>query len=108
MSPGFNLALTTGIKYKGSAVAITQDISDLFDLEQGKYGKSLITNSSAKIVFQLEEQNIEILNKYITLSEEEKIKIRCLDKGEAWVIAQNSRAVMKIDASTLEHNAIEQ
>lgn len=94
-------------KYKGSAVAITQDVSDLFDLEQGKYGKSLITNSSIKIAFQLEEQNIEVLNKYITLSDNEKLKIKCLDKGEAWIVAQNSRAIIKIRGSDEEHNAVE-
>ena len=32
-------------KYGGSAVAITQDISDLFSLENGIYGKSILNNS---------------------------------------------------------------
>ena len=35
-------------KYGGSAVAITQDISDLFSLENGIYGKSILNNSSIK------------------------------------------------------------
>ena len=42
-------------KYGGSAVAITQDISDLFSLENGAYGKSILNNSSIKSFFSLEE-----------------------------------------------------
>ena len=35
-------------KYGGSGVAITQDISDIFSLEGGIYGKSILNNSSIK------------------------------------------------------------
>ena len=38
-------------KYGGSSVAITQDISDLFSLENGIYGKSILNNSSIKSFF---------------------------------------------------------
>ena len=47
-------------KYGGSAVAITQDISDLFSLENGVYGKSILNNSSIKNFFSMEEENINI------------------------------------------------
>ena len=45
-------------KYGGSGVAITQDISDIFSLENGTYGKSILNNSSIKTFFALEEENI--------------------------------------------------
>lgn len=38
-------------KYGGSATAITQDVSDLFSLEKGTYGKSILNNSSIKTFF---------------------------------------------------------
>ena len=56
-------------KYGGSGVAITQDISDLFSLEDGIYGKSILNNSSIKSFFSLEEENILVLEKYEHLSE---------------------------------------
>ena len=65
-------------KYGGSAVAITQDVSDLFSLEDGTYGKSILNNSSIKNFFSLEEENIIVLNKYTNLSEKEKIEIKSL------------------------------
>ena len=59
-------------KYGGSAVAITQDVSDLFSLENGAYGKSILNNSEIKSFFNLEEENINILEKYSNLSNKEK------------------------------------
>ena len=38
-------------KYGGSGVAITQDIMDLFSLEEGAYGRSILNNSSIKTFF---------------------------------------------------------
>ena len=69
-------------KYGGSGVAITQDVADLFSLESGIYGRSILNNSSIKTFFSLEEENIKTLEKYMTLSEKEKIEIKSLKKGE--------------------------
>ena len=60
-------------KYGGSSVAITQDISDLFSLDNGAYGKSILNNSSIKTFFSLEEENIKLLSQYSNISEKEKI-----------------------------------
>ena len=65
-------------KYGGSSVAITQDISDLFSLENGTYGKSILNNSSIKTFFSLEEENINLLSQYSNISEKEKIEIKSL------------------------------
>ena len=60
-------------KYGGSGVAITQDISDLFSLDNGNFGKSILNNSSIKCFFSLEEEGIKTLSEYISFSEKEKI-----------------------------------
>ena len=78
-------------KYGGSSVAITQDISDLFSLEDGTYGKSILNNSSIKNFFSLEENNIKILSENINLSEKEKIEIRTLKRGECLIFAGNEQ-----------------
>lgn len=69
-------------KYGGSGVAITQDISDIFSLDNGTYGRSILSNSSIKTFFALEEENIKILSDYANLSEKEKIEIKSLKRGE--------------------------
>ena len=94
-------------KYGGSAVAITQDISDLFSLEEGIYGKSILNNSEIKTFFALEEENIILLSKYTNLSEKEKIEIKSLKRGECLMFVGNEHILTKIDAAEYEKNIIE-
>ena len=94
-------------KYGGSAVAITQDVSDLFGLEDGIYGKSIINNSSIKILFSLEEENIRTLSKYTNLTEYEKIEIKTLKKGECLMLANENHILAKIEAAEFEKQLIE-
>jgi type IV secretory pathway VirB4 component len=93
-------------KYGGSAVAITQDISDLFSLENGTYGKSILNNSSIKSFFSLEEENISILEKYANISEKEKIEIKSLKRGESLMFIGDNHILAKIDASEDEKEMI--
>ena len=93
-------------KYGGSSVAITQDISDIFSLEEGTYGKSILNNSSNKIFFALEEENILILNKYTNLSEKEKIEIKSLKRGECLMFVGDEHILTKIDVAEFEKEII--
>ena len=94
-------------KYGGSSVAITQDISDIFSLEEGIYGKSILNNSSIKTFFSLEEENIKILSEYSNLSEKEKIEIKSLKRGECLMFAGDEHILTKIEASKLEIEILE-
>lgn len=89
-------------KYSGSSVAITQDVSDLFSLENGTYGKSILNNSCIKIFFSLEEENIKVLEEYINISEKEKIEIRSLKKGESMMFIEHNHILVKINSSEEE------
>ena len=93
-------------KYGGSAVAITQDISDLFSLENGTYGKSILNNSSIKTFFSLEEENIKILAEYTNLSEKEKIEIKSLKRGECLMFVGDDHILTKIEAEEFEKQII--
>ncbi len=95
-------------KYGGSGVAITQDVSDIFGLEKGTYGKSILNNSSIKTFFSLEEENIKILSEYTDLSEKEKIEIKSLKRGECLMFVGNEHILNKIEVSEYEKNLIEQ
>ena len=83
-------------KYGGSGVAITQDISDIFSLENGAYGKSI-----------LEEKNIKILEENINLTEKEKIEIKTLKKGECLMFVGQDHILTRIESSEFEKNIIE-
>ena len=89
-------------KYGGSSVAITQDISDIFSLENGIYGKSILNNSSIKTFFSLEEENIKILSEYTNLSEQEKVEIKSLKRGECLMFVGDDHILTKIESSEIE------
>ena len=95
-------------KYGGSSVAITQDISDLFSLENGTYGKSILNNSSIKTFFSLEEENINLLSKYSNISEKEKIEIKSLDRGQCLMFVRNEHILVNIESSEMEKKLIEE
>ena len=94
-------------KYGGSSVAITQDISDLFSLDSGAYGKSILNNSSIKTFFSLEEENIKLLSEYTNLSEKEKVEIKSLKRGECLMFVGENKILTKIEADEIEKNIIE-
>ena len=94
-------------KYSGSSVAITQDISDIFSLENGIYGKSILNNSSIKTFFALEEENIKILSDYSNLSEKEKVEIKSLKRGECLMFVGENHILTKIEFSKAEKEIIE-
>lgn len=93
-------------KYGGSAVAITQDVSDLFSLKNGTYGRSLLNNSELKIFFNLEEENINTLEKYTNLSAKEKIEIKSLTRGECVMFVGKEHILTKIESADFEKNII--
>ena len=93
-------------KYGGSAVAITQDVSDLFSLDNGAYGKSILNNSSIKSFFSLEDENILILEKYANISEKEKIEIKSLKRGESLMFIGDNHIIAKIECSEDEKEMI--
>lgn len=93
-------------KYGGSAVAITQDISDLFSLENGIYGKSIINNSEIKCFFNLEEENIKTLSKNVNLSNKEIVDIKSLRRGECLMCVGREHIITKIESDSFEKEII--
>ncbi|MCI9039645.1 MAG: hypothetical protein HFJ29_07255 [Clostridia bacterium] len=94
-------------KYGGSSVAITQDISDLFSLDNGAYGKSILNNSEMKTFFSLEEENIKVLEQYTNLSDKEKVEIKSLKRGECLMFIGGEHILTKIEAADFEEKIIQ-
>jgi len=89
-------------KYGGAATAITQDINDFFFLEDGKYGKGILNNSSIKCLFQMEENDISILEKVMLLSDEERSRLINLPRGTGLIHAGRNRLMVDVIASGKE------
>lgn len=93
-------------KYGGGATAITQDVSDFFALENGRYGKAIVNNSKLKFILQLEEEDVKILKNILNLSEEEEIKVQNFERGTGLFYAGKNHIAIKVEASKKEHELI--
>ena len=98
---------TASFIYKIFKTAITQDVSDLFSLEEGAYGKSILNNSELKLFFSLEEENIKTLEKYVDINQKEKIEIKSLRKGECLFFVGKDHILTKINSDKFEQELIE-
>lgn len=92
--------------YGGSAIFATQDISDLFSFQDGKYGKAIISNSKIKIVLGLEQQEAKFVQDVLQLTKNEVRNIVNFNRGEALLCANNNKLPIYIRASKLEEELI--
>ena len=75
-------------------------------MDNGIYGRSILNNSSVKNFFSLEEENLNILQKYENISDREKIEIKSLKRGEALMIVGDDHIITKVESSEHENNII--
>ena len=54
--------------YGGGALAATQDLSDFFGLEDGRYGRAILNNSKTKIILNLEPDEAEYVKDVLKLT----------------------------------------
>ena len=66
----------------------------------------IINNSSIKCMFQLEENDISNLERVLRISEKEKLKLQTMNRGTVLMYAGREHALIKIEASKLEHKFI--
>lgn len=92
--------------YNGAAFVMTQNITDFFSLNDGEYGRAIITNADTKIIMQLPDNEIEILRQAVQLTEDECKKIPQLKRGNGLVVAGNSKIFAEFTASEYEQQVI--
>ena len=92
--------------YGGAAIAATQDLSDFFGLEEGKYGRAIINNSQNKIILNLEHDEAQYVRDVLKLTRTEIHAITSFGRGEALVCSSANKIPIVIKASEEEHESI--
>lgn len=92
--------------FGGAAISATQDLSDFFGLEDGRYGRAIINNSQNKIILNLEPDEAKYVQDVLKLSKTETRSITKFERGEALVCSSNNKVPVKVKASKLEQEMI--
>ena len=107
MAAEFCLTIFKTIRgFGGAAVAATQDLSDFFGLDDGRYGRAIINNSQNKIVLNLEYDEAEYVKEVLKLSKTELRSITRFERGEALVCSGNNKVPVVVKASKSEQEMI--
>lgn len=92
--------------FGGGAISATQDLSDFFGLEDGRYGRAIINNSKNKIILNLEPDEAEFVRDTLKLTKTEIRSITRFERGEALICSNNSKVPVIIKASKEEQEMI--
>ncbi len=92
--------------YGGAAIAATQDLSDFFGLEEGRYGKAILNNSKNKIILNLEPDEAEYVKDVLKLTRSEVRQITRFERGEALIHSNNIKVPVYVRASQGEKEMI--
>ena len=92
--------------FGGAAISATQDLSDFFGLEDGRYGRAIINNSKNKIILNLEPDEAEFVRDTLKLTKSEIRSITRFERGEALICSNNSKVPVIIKASKEEQEMI--
>ena len=92
--------------FGGAAISATQDLSDFFSLEDGKYGRAIVNNSKNKIILNLEPDEARYVQDVLKLTKTEMRSITRFERGEALVYSNNNKVPVVIKASKEEQELI--
>lgn len=92
--------------YGAAAIAASQDLSDFFSLEDGKYGRAIINNSKTKIILNLEPDEAEYVRETLKLTRTEIRSITQFERGEALISSNNNKVPVLVRVSKVEQQLI--
>jgi len=92
--------------FNTAAIFATQDISDFFSLEDGKYGKAIIAACKCKIILNLEPHEAEKAGEVLNLTATEVHKIKNFERGHGLLSSNGNNIAVRFRASDLERSLI--
>ena len=90
----------------GIAITSTQGMQDMFSLDNGKYGKSILDSSRIKLVMQMEEQEARLIQTVLNLSEDEVRQITRFRRGEGMLCIGYNHVPIAFHATKKEYDAV--
>lgn len=92
--------------FGGAVVADTQDLSDFFALDDGKYGEGILNACKTKIILNMEDKEAQMVKSVLNLSETEIMNITHFGRGSGLISTNNNNVTVEFKASQLEKELI--
>jgi len=92
--------------YGGGFITSTQDLSDFFALDDGKFGRAILNNSKTKLVLNLEPDEAEYVRETLNLTKSEVRSITQFERGQGMLISNSNKIPLNIKASQYESELI--
>ena len=92
--------------FGGSAICASQDLNDFFNLDEGRFGKGIISNSKTKIILNLEDDEAERVQETLHLSDAETMEVTHFERGSGLISTNNNNIMVEFKASPLEKDLI--
>lgn len=95
-------------KYNSSIIVITQSIEDFLNEKIKLYGQSLLANSTYKLFFKMDGQDLRDVIKVFNLSKKEEELIYNAKRGECLLSAGNRKIFVNVKVSHKELQVIDE
>lgn len=92
--------------YGGGLISSTQDLSDFFAFDEGRFGRAILNNSKTKMVLNLEPDEAEYVRETLKLTRTEIRSITQFERGQGLLISNNNKVPINIRASRKESSLI--
>ena len=92
--------------YGGGAICSTQDLSDFFALDDGKYGRSILNACKTKLVLNMEADEAEYVRDTLKLTKTEIRSITQFERGQGLITSNTNKVPINIKASKKEQELI--
>lgn len=92
--------------YACAGIVATQDLSDFFALDDGRYGKAIINVCKTKVALNLEHNEALMVQDAYDLTDTEINNIERFAQGEGLIITNSNKIPVKIRSSRMEHDLI--
>lgn len=93
-------------KYGGGAIAISQDVDDFLEGDNLNFSKTILTNTSTKIIFQIRDDKLYDLKRTLNLKEDSIEKISKLRRGECLLNIENTSVILEVKANNTENEMV--
>lgn len=88
--------------FGGAAIMASQDLRDFFSLEDGKYGKAIISGSRTKYIMKMDANEADFVTEILHLTKSESDQIRQFGKGKGLLIAHKDHVIVDFMATPTE------